>query len=305
MFYAMRDTHFIKKYGEMIDMRKYSDQTKKSYIYHLNLFFDFKSKKQIDKLSSQDINDYLVHLNSKNVSDSYFNQAINAIRFFFKYVINKKIKDYLVVRPKKAKTSLAILDQDEIQLLFDHCGNLKHLAILSLFYSAGLRISEVINLKIEDIDSKQMIIRIRSAKGRKDRLVPLSLETLEILRNYYKEFRPINYLFNGQKNFKGHNLEKYSASSIRQFINKIASVANIKKDVWPHLLRHTKITHSLESGIDIHTEQIISGHSNIKTTIGYTHKSPKFIGSTPTPMQHIRFKHKLTKGINSNSKTKL
>lgn len=286
---------FEKKFIEMIRMRKYSSQTETGYLYHLRKFKEYKKGTHETRLSSQDINDYLVYLNTKDVSDSYFNQAINSIRFFFKYVLNKKIKDYLVVRPKKAKTSPIILNQEEVQAMFDNCDNLKHLAILSLFYSAGLRISEVINLKIADIDSNQMVIRITSGKGRKDRLVPLSPETLDILRNYYQEFKPVNYLFNGQKNFKGKDLEQYSASSIRQFINQIAFRAGINKDVWPHLLRHTKITHSLENGTDIHTEQIISGHSSIKTTIGYTHKSPKFIGSTPTPMQNIIFKNKLLK----------
>lgn len=278
---------FEKKFTEMIRMRKYSERTLDGYLYHWRQFKKFKSKTHETKLSSKDINDYLVYLNTRDVSDSFFNQAINAIRFMFKYVFNRKIKDYMVVRPKKAKTNPIILDYSEIQAMFDNCVNSKHKAILSLFYSAGLRISEVLNLEITDIDSAQMIIRIRSAKGRKDRLVPLDPTTLSLLRIYYKENAPVKYLFNGQKNYKGSDLDKYSASSVRQFLRDLALKSGIKKDVYPHLIRHTKITHSLESGNDIHSEQIISGHGNIKTTIGYTHKSPKFISSIRTPMQNI------------------
>ena len=290
MNYKVEICNFEKKFIEIIRMKHYSVETEKSYLYHLRNFIKFKKPIHETRLSSQDINDYLVYLNTRNVSDSYFNQAINAIRFFFKYVLNKKIKDYLVVRPKKAKTNPIILDYDEIQSLFTNCTNKKHLAILSILYSAGLRGSEIINLEIKDIDSKQMIIHIRSAKGRKDRLVPLDETCLEYLREYYKEYKPVKWLFNGQysTNIKP---TKYTKRSIQEWLKKLAFESGINKRVYPHLIRHTKITHSLECGNDIHSEQIISGHSNIKTTIGYTHKSPKFISSVKTPLQNI-FKYK-------------
>lgn len=272
---------FLIKYTQMIEMKKYSNQTLKSYKYHLIRFLDFKNKVSVKNLSSRDINDYLVCLVDSDVSDSYFNQAINAIRFFFKYVLNKKIKDYLVVRPKKAITRPIILDKQEVQAMFDNCKNLKHLAILSLLYSSALRVSEVVNLKISDIDSKQMIIRIRSAKGRKDRLVNLNQKCLDVLRQYYLKYKPKEYLFNGQFS------NKYTAHSIQLWIKKLAYDSGINKDVYPHLIRHTALTHNLEQGVDIRLLQVVAGHANIKTTLGYTHISPQFISSIPSPMLGI------------------
>lgn len=182
--------NLLEKYTQMIRMKHYSPMTEKSYVYHLEKFFDFKNRTTVYNLSSQDINDYLVCLNDSDVSDSYFNQAINAIRFFFKYVLNKKIKDYLVVRPKKAKTQPILLSDNEMQSLFNACDNLKHKCILSLIASAGLRVSEIINLKIEDIDNECMIIRIRSAKGRKDRQCLLDRIVLEKLEEYMIKYNP-------------------------------------------------------------------------------------------------------------------
>lgn len=270
----------------MIRMMKYSPRTEDSYLYHWRRFKDFKVDTHESRLSSQDINDYLVLLNMKDVSDSYFNQAINAIRFMFKYVFNRKIKDYLVVRPKKAHTQPVILDYTEMQTIFNVCHNTKHLACLTLMYSCALRVSEVINLKIKDIDSKKMVIYIRSAKGRKDRMVPLDVVCLGILRNYYKEYKPVDYLFYGQ-NENGVPRDQYTAHSIQLWLKALAFKAGIDKRIYPHLIRHTSITHGLEGGTDIRTLQIIAGHQNIKTTIGYTHSSPRFISSVVTPLANI------------------
>ncbi len=154
---------------------------------------------------------------------------------------------------------------------------------MSILYSGALRVSEIINLKIEDIDSKLMIIRIRSAKGRKDRMVPLDENCLEILRQYYKQYKPKVYLFNGQ-----NNEPQYSKRSIQEFLKTYAFKAGINKKVCPHLIRHTSITHNLESGTDIRLLQIIAGHQNIKTTCQYTHLSPRFISEIKTPLQQIQ-----------------
>ena len=277
----MKKEELLKKYSEIIQMRKYSIETGKCYLYHLLKFFDFKTNVYPYNLSSQDINDYLVHLNSKNVSDSYFNQAINAIKFFFKYVLNRKIKDYMVVRPKRAKTQPIILDKTEIQKMFDVCTNLKHKTILSLLYSTGIRCSEVINLKIKDIDSKLMVIRIISGKGRKSRMVTLDTNVLEMLRKYYLEYKPIEYLFNGQ------NSLQYSKKSIEEVVKKLGVKCGINKRVYPHLFRHNYITDSLENGIDLRVIKESVGHSSIKTTEAYTHISPKMIANIKSPIQGI------------------
>jgi site-specific recombinase XerD len=276
----MNISNFLQLYGDMMQMRQMSFNTQESYFYHLKKFMDF-TPEQIDKYSSHHIRNYLIYLNGRGVSDSYFNQSINAIKFAFIYVLNRKIKDYMVLRPKRAKTQPIILDKSEVLSLLKACDNKKHKAILMLFCTTGMRISEVINLKIKDIDSLGGVIHIVQSKGRKDRLVPLDNDCLNILREYFKEYRPVDYLFNGS----GNNY--YSESSIRQFLKKYANVAGIKKRIYPHLLRHTYLTELLEDGNGIHEVKIVAGHQRESTTSAYIHLSPKFISQIKSPLQNI------------------
>jgi site-specific recombinase XerD len=174
-----------------------------------------------------------------------------------------------------------VLSVDEMQRLISAATNLKHKAIICLMYSTSIRISEVINLKIEDIDSSRMIIFIKDAKGGKDRQVPLDLGILNLLRQYYKEFRPKEYLFNGQFDVQ------YSERSISQFLKKYAEAAGIKKKIYPHLIRHTSATHLLEQGTDMSIIQKILGHSDIKTTHLYSQISSNLISNIKTPIAAI------------------
>lgn len=185
------------------------------------------------------------------------------------------------MRPKKAKAQPILLSDSELQSLFDVCTNIKHRCILSLLYSGGLRCGEIINLQITDIDSKCMVIRIRSGKGRKDRMVTLNPKVLELLREYFKEYRPVNYLFNGQIK------EQYTKRSIEQFIKDLAIKSGITKRVYPHLIRHQFITALLENGEDIYTAQLLAGHSKTSTTIGYAHLRDKFISKVKSPIENI------------------
>jgi site-specific recombinase XerD len=281
---------FEKKFRDMIRMKGYSKQTENSYWWHLENFKKFKKNIHETRLSSQDINDYLIYLNDKSVSESYFNQAINGIRFFFKYVLNKKIKDYLVVRPKKSKTQPIILSDEEIQKTFDVCDNIKHKSILSLMYGSGLRVSEVVNIKIKDVDSKNMVIWIRQSKGKKDRMCILSESTLGLLRQYYKEYRPKEWLFNGQllKTDPPGIIKPYTVKSIQQFVKKISLKAGITKRVHPHLYRHGYCTGILDNGGDIHDVAVTAGHSSLKTSMGYIHSSPKYISQIKSPLSKIK-----------------
>lgn len=272
-----------KKFIDMMSLKNFSEATKTSYSYHLERFFTFKKDRHISILSSQDINDYLLHMVSQQVSDSSLNQAINAIVFLFKYVLNRKIKDYLVVRPKKAKTSPILPSDSEVVSIFKACTNKKHLAIMYLMYGAGLRRSEVINLKIEHIDSKNNLIHIRSGKGRKDRQVMLDANVLVCLREYFIEYRPKEYLFNGQ-----NNNPQYSASSIQQFVKEYALKAGVKKKIHPHIFRHLFATGVLENGGSLYDAQITLGHERPSTTANvYAHLSPKYIASIKSPIANL------------------
>jgi integrase/recombinase XerD len=278
----MEYSRTTQKLIEILQIKKYSEATIDSYAYHLETFLQFKKERHYTYLSSQDVNDYLVAIKDK--SESFLNQAINAIRCLFVYILNRKLKARLVIRPKKAKTSPILLSDSEIADIFNACQNKKHLAIMYLMYGAGLRVSEVINLKIEHIDSKNMLIHIQSGKGKRDRQIMLDMVVLKCLRDYFTEYRPIEYLFNGQ-----NDSPKYSVSSIQQFVKDYASKAGVKKKVHPHIFRHQFITGVLENGGDIHDAQILAGHSDPKTTANvYAHLSPKYIASIKSPIQFLQ-----------------
>lgn len=277
----MEKSTITEKLTEVLHLKNYSEQTIKSYAYHLESFLLFKKDRHYTSLSSQDVKDYLVHIQEK--SESFRNQAINSIRCLFTYILNRKLKAYLVIRPKKSKTSPILLSESELSAIFKVCSNKKHLAIFYLMYGAGLRVSEVINLKIEHIDSKNNLIHIRSGKGKKDRSVMLDETVLNALRGYFKVYRPNEYLFNGQ-----NNSLKYSVSSIQQFVKAYARKAGISKRVHPHLMRHQFATGVLECGGGIYDTQVLLGHASPTTTAKvYAHLSPKYISSIKSSIANI------------------
>ena len=222
-------------------------------------------------MTSDDFQSYLD--NYQFTSTSQQNQIINSIRFLYKFGLNKKYDKVSFKRPKKEKKLPQVIDGNFIKTQLDKIENLKHKAILTLTYSVGLRVSEITNLKIEDIDSKRMLISIKNAKGKKDRIVPLSQTVLELLRNYYKEYKPSIYLFNGQ------NSNQYSIKSCQSLYKKY-----IDKKSSIHTLRHSCFTNLLENGTDTRIIQKIAGHNNVKTTEIYTHVSNQLLNKVNLPI---------------------
>jgi len=172
---------------------------------------------------------------------------------------------YAIERPRKQRQLPKVLSKREIKDLIDCTNNIKHRRIVSLLYSSGLRRSELLNLKIEDIDGKRVLITVNGAKGNKDRMTVLSPTVLEELRTYFKEYRPQTYLFEGPRN------KPYSASGVLKLIANAAKKAGIQKKVTPHMLRSSFATHLLEDGTDIRHIQLLLGHDSTKTTEIYTH----------------------------------
>ncbi|MDG1237358.1 MAG: tyrosine-type recombinase/integrase [Flavobacteriales bacterium] len=261
----------------------YSNSTVKTYIACLTSLKKYFYKIEIDRLTKDDIIEYLFYLIKNNYSKSTQNQHINAIKFYFEKCLGKKREYYIIERPRKEKKLPTILSKNEIQLLFSNTHNLKHLTILAVIYSCGLRISELINISLNDIDNNRMIIHIRKGKGNKDRQVQLTNQVLELLRKYYKKYLPVNYLIVGQ------NGGKYSTTSIQKIIKKSALKARIYKKVTPHTLRHSFATHLLENGTDIRFIQKILGHSDIKTTQIYTHVSNTHLKNIQNPSDSLNF----------------
>lgn len=266
----MKKTNYSEICKQKLEYLNYSPKTTQLYISYITQFLNNINKFPTE-LNSSDFQNYLN--NYKFTSISQQNQIINAIRFLYKFGLNKKYDKVSFKRPKAEKKLPQVIDKDFILDKLSKIENLKHKAILSLTFSVGLRVSEIINLKIEDIDSKRMIIHIKNAKGRKDRIVPLSQTILELLRLYFVEYKPKEYLFNGQNNIQ------YSIKSCQNIFKKY-----IDKNSHIHILRHSCFTNLLESGTDLRIIQKIAGHSSSKTTEIYTHVSNQILSKVNLPI---------------------
>ena len=218
----------------------------------------------------------------RKVSSSYQNQAINAIKFYYERVLGGQRKFYFIERPIKEKTLPVVLNTDEVKAILNATSNLKHKAILMIIYSAGLRISEAVALKIQDIDSKRMQIRVQQSKGKKDRYTLLSEKALAVLRAYFQEYRPKYWLFEGQEPGS-----QYATRSIQNIFKASASKAGIRKKVSVYTLRHSFATHLLENGTDIRYIQNLLGHESSKTTEIYTHITTKGFDQLKSPLDNL------------------
>jgi site-specific recombinase XerD len=229
-------------------------------------------------LNEQDIRKYLQKLIQDGKSNSYLNQAVNSIKFYYEVVLEMPNRFYSIERPRHESKIPKVISKQEVMLLINNTSNIKHKCIVSLLYSAGLRRSELLNLKINDIDSKRMLIRVENSKGNKDRMTLLSETVLNDLRKYFKEYKPKKWLFEGQKG------SIYSGESVVKIIKRATEKAKIKRNVTPHTLRHSFATHLLENGTDLRYIQTILGHSSSKTTEIYTHVAINTFNNIKNPL---------------------
>lgn len=255
----------LKVFEEKLRYRNYSQKSINLYLSYVSSFIYSINVKDPYQIRSHQIISFLESYQYTSISQQ--NQYISALKLFSKYILNKKdIHLSKIERPRSEKKLPKVIDGDFIRGQLLKIENLKHKAILTLTYSVGFRVSEIVNLKIEDIDSKRMLIHIKNAKGRKDRVVPLSETVLLLLREYYKQYKPKEYLFNGQ------NTLQYSIGSCQQIYKKY-----IDQNSSIHTLRHSSFTGLLENGTDLRIIQKIAGHSSSKTTEIYTHVSNKVL----------------------------
>jgi site-specific recombinase XerD len=276
-----------EEYVNKLEERRYSQSTIRAYVPLFEEFLNYFPNLEISELGEKEIMEFSHYLVTvRKVSSSHQNQAINAIKFYFEKVKGGERKYYHVDRPIREKALPEVCSEEEIVAIFKATENLKHKAILMTIYSAGLRISELINLKIKDIDSIRMQIRVEQAKGKKDRYTILSTRTLMILREYIKKERPFFYLFEGQGSTSS-NPVKYSSASIGSILKASVSKTTIKKRVTVHTLRHSFATHLLERGTDIRYIQSLLGHDSPKTTQIYTHITTKGFDQLISPMDGL------------------
>lgn len=254
-----------EEYLQKLEIRKYSLNTARSYIAHFEKFINHYKSMELLDLSENEIKGYISFLVKNGLSDSYVNQSINSIKFYYEVVLGMPNRFYSIERPMKTEKLPEVLSKEKVLQMIKCTRNLKHRCIIKLLYSAGLRRAELINLKITDIDSDRMLIKVTQGKGKKDRFTTLSHTLLIDLRKYYRMYKPKTFLFEGP-----HGTE-YSATSIRKIVSRAALSAGIRKKVTPHMLRHSFATHLLEAGVDLRHIQILLGHNSSKTTEIYTH----------------------------------
>ncbi len=273
----------LNKYKSWLRSRRYSENTIDTYIDALTTFLKFNSAKPVSEITNEDVidfnNNYIL---ANNYSASFQNQVVNAIKLFFKTVQHTNINAELIHRPKRAKQLPNVLSKEEVKQILDAPRFLKHKAMLSLVYSCGLRCGELLRLKPEHIDSKRNLLIIKQSKGRKDRIAPLSDKTIQLLRDYYKAFKPIVYLFEGE-----NTGTPYTQRSLQNVLKQCILKAGINKPVTLHWLRHSYATHLLEGGTDLRYIQEILGHSSSRTTEIYTHVSTKSIQKIISPFDSL------------------
>ena len=260
--------------------RNYSPRTIGSYLSclsKLSIHFDqCPSKISIDQIKS-----YLhYYVSKKKASTSFVNQTISVLKLLHVSILKREWDPMTIARPRREKRLPVVLSREEISQMLAATYNLKHRSILMLAYSSGLRIGEVINLKLQDIDSNRMQVRISMGKGKKDRYTILSGSTLKLLRQYYTYYQPRHWLFEGPM------FKQYSTSSIQKIFKRSCKKINLNKAVYFHCLRHSFATHLLEQGVSIQILQHLLGHSNPKTTCVYLHVQQYSLDKVTSPLDY-------------------
>jgi integrase/recombinase XerD len=263
--------------------KRYSESTIKTYLDAAKSFLMFVHPKPIQEADNNDmvryVNEYII---KNNLSFAYQNQVVNACKLFFREIIKSKLNADKLERPRGEHKLPNVLSKEEVAAILNAHSNVKHRTMLSLIYACGLRRSELINLKPIDVDSKRGLLIIRQGKGRKDRITPISEKVIGMLREYYKMYKPKEWLFEGQT--KG---EQYSEFSLQNVLKQALEKAGIKKPVTLHWLRHSYATHLLESGTDLRYIQELLGHKSSKTTEIYTHVSTKSLKNIKSPFDDL------------------
>lgn len=265
-----------------LDLRGLASKTKEQYLKHVEKFSRYFNKPP-EQMGEPEIKQYLHYLLTEaGMSRSYNAQVYSAIKFLYETTLKKDWNGFKIPRSKKQKKLPVVLSQEEVRRIFDVTRNLKHRAILMTIYGAGLRVSEAVNLKLADIDSSRMQLRVREGKGKKDRYTLLSQTNLKILREYWKGYHPGSFLFPGNRPD-----QPLTARTVQKVFEQSVKKAGIRKDVSVHTLRHSFATHMLESGVNVYHIQRLLGHSTVKTTTVYLHIAQQDSVKLSSPLESV------------------
>lgn len=269
-----------------MELKKMPWNTQRAYIRNVAAFAKYFGTSP-EKLGREQIREYLLYLlREKKVANKTYRQVLSSIRFVYRRTLKRDWIVEGIQHTRVEKTLPVVLSMDETERFFEALGSLKYRAILMTEYAAGLRVSEVVSLRIPEVDSERMMLFI-TGKGRKDRYVPLSKRLLIVLREYWKSARPEDYLFPGRK--PGRHITE---TAVYTACKRAASDAGLKKNVSPHTLRHSFATHHLENGTNLRVIQVLLGHKNLNTTAVYTHVSCKAIESATSPLDLLEERKK-------------
>lgn len=271
--------NLLNNFYRYLKGKRYSKSTVETYTFFVADFIEYNNLKDLKTLTVRDVELFIENVFIKRkYSISTQRQFISAFKQFIIYYPDTNISNLALTRPKKSKILPTVLSQEEMIRIIQHTKNLKHRAILALIYSAGLRISELLNLKLEHIQINRKQILIKNAKGRKDRYVTLAESFMPLLQNYLMTYRPELYFVEGTKS------KPYSASSVRKFLNRSCKATGIIRTITPHTLRHSYATHLMESGVGLRHIQELLGHSRPETTMIYTHVARKDLLDIQSPL---------------------
>jgi site-specific recombinase XerD len=273
--------------AEDLRLKNYRPNTREAYLRCARIFDEHNGRRSPMRLGAEEIRKFFVHLTEKkNASPATLKMYVAAVRFLYSITLGHPEKVAALMWPKVPHPLPDILSVSEVERLLNAIESLKHRAILMTAYGAGMRIGEACSLMTVDIDSERMVIHVRDGKRGRDRYVMLSPVLLQVLRAYWKAFRPEGLaLFPGEK--EGTCIQP---EAVRDALRQAVQKAGIKKRVTPHSLRHAFATHVLEAGADIRTIQVLLGHSSIRSTARYTHVSTKHIASTPSPLDRMQIR---------------
>jgi site-specific recombinase XerD len=272
----------LKAYTELLRLKNYSENTLVNYKNWFLIFLQSFPDRKPSQISKDEVLTFMnTFRNSPKWSATTQNQMINAIKFFYEKVLKRPPEMYDLPRPKKPFQLPTVFSPQEVLAIINATENIKHRTILCLAYAGGLRISEIVNLKIKDIDNQRMVINVRQAKGKKDRIVMLSEKLLNMFREYYLAYKPKEWLFEGAGG------GEYSVRSISKFFNECKKKAKVNKKGGIHCFRHSFATHLFEGGTDLLTIKELLGHSSLRTTLTYTHVSKKHIGNIQSPFDKL------------------
>lgn len=267
---------------EQIVLKGYSPHTQRSYLSEFAQFLHLLGSHRADTMSEDRIRSYVLYCKEKlKLKENTIHSRINALKFYYEQVLHRKLVFVDIPRPKKPSSLPKVISKEDIRKMLEKTDNIKHRMALKLVYGMGLRVSEIVQLKLSDYDQSRKVFHIRNAKGKKDRYIPAPQSILEELNTYYLEYRPKEYILEGQAG------GQYTIRSVQAVFKQAMIRAKINKPIGIHGLRHSYATHLMEAGVDIAFIQKLLGHKDIKTTLIYTKVSDKHLSKIKSPLDHL------------------